>query len=262
MNAKKIFFIRRAFFKCSLCAGNFFRKTWLFLSGGETCVGCSAQTSLLPVCESCAKKLFVPDAAEKCRVCGKVLVSENGICSSCAGRRIIYSADACFSLISYRLWRKNLLFAWKSEEKRVLSPFFAELVYEKLKKISGGGDFLLPVVPVPPRPGKIKKKGWDQIDELCFYLKNLHGVEILPVLERLSRIQQKKLSRELRLEQMHKAYVLKNPRSVGRIFKIPPETAVLLDDVMTTGSTIEACAEELKKCGIKTVFVLTLFIVD
>jgi predicted amidophosphoribosyltransferase len=41
-----------------------------------------------------------------------------------------------------------------------------------------------------------------------------------------------------------------------------PEAVVLADDVLTTGSTIEACARELKRLGIKQVFSITLFIVD
>lgn len=124
------------------------------------------------------------------------------------------------------------------------------------------GDDLLPVVPVPPRPGKIKKKGWDQIDELCFYLKNIYGVKVYKVLERLSKKQQKKLSRDERLQLIKKGYVLKNNKKIKSFLQNIPEKIVLIDDVMTTGSTIEACAEALKTAGVKTVVVITLFIVD
>ncbi|MDE7392086.1 MAG: ComF family protein, partial [Treponemataceae bacterium] len=42
----------------------------------------------------------------------------------------------------------------------------------------------------------------------------------------------------------------------------PPPAVVLVDDVMTTGATIESCATQLKRFGVKKVYALTLFAVD
>ena len=42
----------------------------------------------------------------------------------------------------------------------------------------------------------------------------------------------------------------------------PPEKVILVDDVFTTGSTLEACCQALKSAGVKKVFCVTLFIVD
>ena len=78
--------------------------------------------------------------------------------------------------------------------------------------------------------------------------------------------QQKKLSRSKRLESIKTAYSMCSVEVLERALK-PfngklPETVCIIDDVCTTGSTLESCAEILKKEGIKTVNAVTLFTVD
>lgn len=145
-------------------------------------------------------------------------------------------------------------------EKRSLSSFFAWLIYKKLSELESSAGGLLPVVPVPPRPGKIREKGWDQIEDLCFYLSKGWNVKILRLLKRNSKNQQKKLDRIQRLENIGSSYSL-SAKTAKRCVEIP-EKAVLLDDVLTTGSTVENCAALLKSAGVKKVYVITLFVVD
>ena len=153
------------------------------------------------------------------------------------------------------------------QEKRSLSPFFASLVENKICQAESiVGENSLQIVPVPPRPGKIRKNGWDQIDEICFYLKNGFGRKILPVLVRKSVIQQKKLGRIQRLESIGSSYEPAPGKKIRRILKhLPdgklPDSVVLLDDVMTTGATLEDCSSVLKKMGVAHVYCVTLFTV-
>ena len=65
--------------------------------------------------------------------------------------------------------------------------------------------------------------------------------------------QQKKLSRAERLEHIKNSYVLKVYS--GTL----PESICLIDDVCTTGSTLESCASVLKAAGIRRVNAITLF---
>ncbi|WP_147634359.1 ComF family protein [Treponema pectinovorum] len=240
----------------------FLRQVHVFFFGGEICLCCGMQAGIIPLCSACQKRLYLQQAqTERCSICGKELLSEIEICSSCRRERVLFSTDKAFPLHSYRFWEKSLLFEWKIEEKRALSPLFASLVFEKLKSISPDSP-ILPVVPVPPRPKKIKHKGWDQIDEMCFYLKNLYGVKIYKILQRVSSYQQKKLNRQERIEKSQKSFCIKTDRATKKILANPPETVVLVDDVMTTGSTIDSCAKELKRFGVQRVFVITVFIVD
>ena len=184
-----------------------------------------------------------------------------GKCMLCREKPVLKSTDRVIPLFSYRLWNRELMFRWKMQEERNFSPLFARLLCEVLRKT---GEEV--IVPVPPRKGKIRKKGWDQIEELCIFLEKRYGFRVLRILERNSANQQKKLSRTQRLESIKTAYSLCPPQTLERALK-PfsgrlPESVCLIDDVCTTGSTLESCAEILKKEGIKTVNAVTLFTVD
>ena len=170
---------------------------------------------------------------------------------SCREEPVLKSTDMVIPLFSYRLWNKELLYKWKIQGERIFSPFFARLFYMALKELNQKT-----IVPVPPRKGKIKKNGWDQIDEVCRFLENRYGSKIIHLLQRNSTNKQKKLNREERLNTIQSAYsLIKNPEKI-------PEEVCLIDDVCTTGTTIECCAKILKEAGVKTVNVITLFIVD
>ncbi|HAC31797.1 MAG TPA: hypothetical protein DCF70_04145 [Treponema sp.] len=255
---------RVAVFRLVFIIINCLRYIQSFFLGGEECACCGKATFFIPLCRDCLKDFtYRSPSNPKCKICGKPLISEIDVCTGCRTTPVINSLDGVFALHTYRLWKKNLLFSWKTEEKRVLSPVFARAVWNKLSQLQEQNGISEPVIiPIPPRPGKIKKKGWDQIEELCFYLKNLYGVKVCPVLKRLSVKQQKKLNRLHRMEQAKMSYSMEKERIVRRYFKQIPETVFLLDDVMTTGSTLEACAQSLKAYGIKTVYAITLFIVD
>lgn len=241
------------------------RKSFSALFGEETCVCCGKNSLDVPLCKKCLEKLTQEisppgtDSVKRCSVCGKQLISENGKCMACREEPVIKSADFVFPLFTYRLWRKELLFEWKLAEKRGLSSVFAEILYIQINVLWPGVKPI--VVPVPPRPGKIREKGWDQIDELCNFLEYSYGLEVAHLLERKSVFQQKKLNRENRLEKTKNSYVLRKRRP-GEPEIVYPKEVLLIDDVLTTGVTVENCAFLLKKAGCHKVSAVTLFIVD
>ncbi len=154
---------------------------------------------------------------------------------------------------------KTLLFEWKFKAERSLSFVFAKMCDIALKT-HFEKDIVL--IPIPPRPGKIRKVGWDQIAELSHILKALYDYKVLHLLKRKTKIQQKKLNRELRLNSGSKSYVASNLLKSLAVKNQLPKHVILLDDVLTTGITVENCAKILKSFGIPKVDVLTLVIVD
>lgn len=236
-------------------------------SDGMECVCCSKQTFHFPLCLECRKRMIQKTETifkNRCKICGKELISEKETCLSCRGNQTLPATDRIFSIFSYRLWYKEIMFKWKNEEIRTLSPFFAYLFYEAIKQIRLNLGFSdINIIPVPPRPGKIKEKGWDQIAEVCKFLRYRYGCKIYPMLSRNSFEQQKKRTKEQRLQKVQNDYSV-NPKFNFDGFNADffCEPVIILDDVKTTGATIEKCASLLKSKGFSKVFALTLFTVD
>ncbi len=108
------------------------------------------------------------------------------------------------------------------------------------------------LVPVPLHPRKLRQRGFNQSLELA---KHLHTFRPdLPLWPHLARVKntetQTHLSASARRRNVQGAF--KATRSPA------PKTVILIDDVMTTGSTVDACARALHRAGARDISVLTL----
>lgn len=186
-----------------------------------------------------------------CDYCGKPLISEIDRCLSCRNNEQM-AFDRAFVLFPYTGKYQRLLAAYKFSKNLALGNFFAEKIAQALSRFDLPED--IAIVPVPPRQGKIRASGWDQIEYLAHLLdKDKGGSELPPLhrcLKRLESKSQKELGRDNRKTNLRKRIVP---------VKQVPQTAILIDDVMTTGSTLDACALALKEGGAKTVYGLCLF---
>jgi ComF family protein len=251
--------------KVALC-----RLTERLFPQGCACCGnviYKADDPFYGLCTECRERLFaeVRESKNRCSVCGKPLISETETCLACR-RGPVRSFDKVITLFPYVGNYQKILRAYKFNSRRVVGHFFAECLLsasmaeefrpegEDLRKI--GPRTIVrasyPVwIPVPPRPGKIKKAGWDQVEYLARLLER-KKVPVYRCLKRLSSESQKILDRERRRLNLKGKIILKEKFAV-------PDTALLFDDVYTTGSTMDACAETLKAGGVKTVYGICLF---
>jgi ComF family protein len=200
------------------------------------------------LCEQCGDSLKI-NSGVKCNICGKPLISEREMCLSCRNGEE-HSYDRLWTLFPYTGKFRSLLSAYKFQKRLSLANFFAEKVIEIIKT-----EPLLKeayIVPVPPRPGKIKESGWDQVDYLIKMIKKLEkeNVRVNLCLKRGKSMVQKRLNRKERAENLK-----------GRIYlnKAVQKTVLIIDDVITTGSTMEICANTLKEGGAEKVYGLCLF---
>jgi ComF family protein len=235
------------------------------LLGAEPCVSCGKPCRVLPLCKTCGEKLLnFESSGPRCSRCGKPLISETGLCMKCRPRddspapETAPAVSRCFPVFPYRLWRKELLFLWKGRGVRLFTPLFARILARALDREFRQDSGTLPaIVPVPPRPGKIREKGWDQVEDLASYLEGYYGLTVKRLLKRRSSLQQKKLSQEERAKNARNAFYL--AKKAGPAL---PAQAVLLDDVRTTGATLERAAQVLRDAGVQDVGALVLFATD
>jgi ComF family protein len=201
----------------------------------------------LGLCADCFASINPEFTANKCSICGKPLISEIDTCLSC--RRERYSYDRLWTVFPYTGKYRKLLAAYKFEKKLPLADFFAEKIAEVIKN-----EPLLEnavIVPVPPRPGKIKKNGWDQVECLIKRLeKSLPNMPVSRCLKRGKSKVQKELNRNDRLCNL-KGRIVINGKA--------PDIALVIDDVITTGATIEVCSDVLKNSGTQKIYGLCVF---
>jgi ComF family protein len=197
----------------------------------------------VPLCDPCRAGLEPPDG-DRCSRCGMPLVSEQVLCMRC--RAADYCFDSSIALFVHAGQAKELLRALKFGSRGRLAVFFAERAAAVLREAGR----LLPVVPVPPRPGR---RGPDTAELVARRLERGHGMDVRRILRRAAGVQQKSLSFQERKEN------LSGKIRMARAAAVPP-AVVVLDDVFTTGATLDACARVLRGAGCARVYGLTLVI--
>jgi ComF family protein len=240
---------------------NIFNKIFLWAKNclfPEDCALCQSafiapEEMQFGLCGTCVSSInSVPTDNGKCTICGKPLISEFDTCLSCRDGQhsvVQHSFDRLWTLFPYTGKYRKLLTAYKFDKKLPLADFFAGKIMEVIKN-----EPLLEkavIVPVPPRPGKIKEKGWDQVDYLVKRLeKHFPQISVSRCLRRGKSKVQKELNRSERLE---------NLKGRIEINGNAPNTVLIIDDVITTGSTMEVCSALLKEKGSQKVYGLCLF---
>lgn len=191
----------------------------------------------------------VKEAAYICYRCGRAIPDDFKICSDCLGKPIFSSVSYARHITVYGKKQKLFMKMWKFKMNRILGITAAIKLFECYKKYFAD----LPIVPVPPRKERINEAGFDCVNDITCILKCFFNVKVLKPLIRIDSEEQKHKKLADRVDKSKRRYALKEK------FRIKYESVVLIDDIMTTGGTLEECAAILKSRGVKEVFALTLF---
>jgi len=217
------------------------------------CAACNAllsRPSHGPVCSACWNAIgrFTPPLCSRCGdpLASWRLLDDAGRCSPCRRRRSALTASRAIGAYDGTL--RAIVHAFKYEGCRSLSVGLGARLRESAADLLAGAEI---VVPVPLHRRRRRTRGYNQARELAGRL----GV---PVVEALRRVRATPSQTDLPAEARHD-----NVRNAFALTRWPAAPTleglriVIVDDVSTTGATIEACARVLRAAGAADVSAVT-----
>ena len=216
------------------------------------CLSCKdyLEESSLLFCPVCFEKIeFIEEPF--CSCCGKSFPSgENHLCGECMKKS--WNFDRAQSLVLYEETVAKAIGGFKFGGRKA-----ALQTFQKIKSLSPlplsleQSDF---IVPVPLHINRLRKRGFNQAALLAgyFFPEEKHKIKNTILLRTKDTIPQTGLDGSCRRKNMKEAFVVKNRE------KIEGKNILLIDDVFTTGTTVDECARVLKSNGAQQVEVLTL----
>ncbi len=218
------------------------------------CAACCAATEPgIQVCDGCAEKVqrIVAPFCERCSQPVDGAITQRFTCSNCAGRELHFEC-AVAACLSHGVVR-DFIHAFKYNHQFHLRRPLANWLAETLDDPRIASRPMDALVPVPLHHIRFREREFNQAAELATLVSERCGVPVLPALNRTRYTStQTKLDRAERMENLRGAFRVRHTAHVkGRHL-------VLVDDVFTTGSTVEECSRVLLRAGASSVRVITV----
>lgn len=221
----------------------------------KRCVSCKKMGDY--ICSNCFSYLSFNEKAI-CLVCNRASINELTH-PGCKGK---YRIDGSFSAIVYNPIAKKLIYRFKYKPflldlQSLLSELFYEAIIQNeliMKAIEQSSHEAIALVPVPLHSSKLRKRGYNQAEVLAKGLSQRLKIPFENALVRVKNTKsQFKLGQQERKDNIKNAFELKPNYLVSRYPVI-----LLIDDILTSGSTLSEASKVLKKAGARKVFGLTL----
>lgn len=206
------------------------------------------------ICQECVGKLpFI--RGKRCFLCGRELADEREeLCADCMknGKRHCYTKG--FSLCSYRDVMRESIYRLKYGGRREYAKVYGRLMAERfgnaIKRAKVDG-----IIPVPLHSKREYQRGYNQAALLAEALGECTGVPVFK--DYVVRVRHtppmKTLGAEERQNNLKKAF------KIGRN-DVKLKVTIVIDDIYTTGSTIDAVAKTLMDAGVCRIYFMTLAI--
>lgn len=206
----------------------------------EACFVCAKAVQLpYSICPDCLSSMEINHTC--CSICASPLVQQaqsNIICGHCQRNRPFFSKAHVPYL--YQAPLKQLIWQFKYQQKLFLARDFAMAIRESLKDSSELPDILLPV---PLHNNKLCRRGYNQSHELARMLGQQLNIPVLN--DCLVRHIDTQSQQGLKLKERQKN--VKNAFAITKNSDFKDKHIVLVDDVMTTGSTLNELARLMVK---------------
>ncbi len=198
----------------------------------------------------------------KCPFCGRVLErGEEGWCAPCRedlpwtqpeDGKTVEGCDACLSPLWYRDGVREGVHRYKFNGGAAHAALFGELMAQCLSDRWDGGVDLVTWAPLHPK--RRKQRGYDQAELLARRGGEAAALPVAPTLEKIRAAGEQS---RLQSEEDRRANIAGAYRALPGL-DLAGKRVVLVDDVVTTGSTLGECAACLRSAGAEAVVGLTL----
>lgn len=230
----------------------------LFPSDCRICASSLTGISALPVCGPCLERI-IPLSGILCGVCGEKLFSkyvetaEGPRCGMC--RRAAPPFQRAVAYGAYDGVLRDLIHLLKYRQIKPVAPLLGRLLAESL----AGAPLpeSLVVVPVPLFRRKLRDRGFNQAEEIarCFVRRcALPGIQ----LDTSSLVRVRETASQTGLTRHQRRANLRGAFAVVRPDRMQERSVLVIDDVMTTGTTASECSRVLLRAGANQVFVATV----
>ncbi len=204
------------------------------------------------ICYACQRRL--PYIQYACRQCGYILHTATlALCGQCIKQPPHFDCTVAAFYYDHPvdLWLKQFKFHKKALYARILTEIYAE----KLALIFSDCNNIKPeaLIPVPLHWRRLSQRGFNQAHIIAYYLsKKLH----IPILKAsyVKRIKHTQAQSQLELKKRrHNLDQAFNVQKLPKIVRV-----AIVDDILTTGSTVNELAKQLKKNGVQHVAIWAL----
>jgi ComF family protein len=215
---------------------------WLAAFTGHRCAACENRSATL-ICAACLALL--PGALRpRCRICA-IGLGSGEICGACLHRQPAF--DASFAAFDYAAPADALIKRLKFGRMAGLARWFAAAMTQRLPD-SLEADL---IVPVPLAAGRLRERGfnqaWSLASETAKRLAERRGKPVLARWNIANRVIDTpalaQLGEDARAKQIRGAFLIRDPQCVEGLH------VLAVDDVMTTGATMNEFARTLKRAG-------------
>ncbi|MEA1939743.1 MAG: ComF family protein [Candidatus Caldatribacteriota bacterium] len=210
------------------------------------------------ICEDCFNTIeFIKHPY--CMKCGKPLIhsefflkNKNILCVNCREKK--YSFEFARSVGTYNKVLRKCIHLFKYYREKKLAKPLGKLMIDYLLESKEFEKKIDLIIPVPLHEKGLKKRGFNQTILLSREIGNYFSIPVkeeILVKKKITSFQVN-LSKKEREKNINKAFLVKEPEE----FK--GKNILIIDDVFTTGSTVDECAKEIKRAQAKNIYVFTL----
>ena len=220
-----------------------------------SCILCNSpidKNTTYSMCKDCFSNMnFILDG---CIKCGKPIINysleEQSIegCGSCLKKSFYF--DKAISCVEYTNLSKKIIFGLKYNNKTYLSKYIAIIMKEKLELENIKFDYILFV---PLHKKRLRQRGFNQAEKIAIDLGKIMNIPVVDNIQRKNNTRRLyKLGAEERVKELKNAFIINN-----NIIDLRNKNILLVDDIFTTGSTVNEISKILKINGVNKVFIST-----